>query len=229
MAAKAATRRRMMSFGPRIDPGSPPSTRPAKAQGLHRASQLPRPFGPIVSPAAATQAAATSIIARPRAACSPVPVPHPISIRPQPIMRLSGSFVAPSLLGLAAAAAPSPRIYIQDLDAPAHLSTQTAPTLSADTARLIFAQRLGLSQFHSLKHADDDTIQYLNDFGGSRHQLFSDDEPADETKHIMVVVQGVKNTEGWIHLLDNGLQLLTRLRLSPRLGFLLSRRKSRRR
>ncbi|KAK7714600.1 hypothetical protein SLS57_007076 [Botryosphaeria dothidea] len=110
-------------------------------------------------------------------------------------MRLSGSFVAPSLLGLAAAAASSPRVYVQDLDAPAHLSTQTAPTLSADTARLIFAQRLGLSQYHSLKHADDDTIEYLNDFGGSRHQLFDDDQLSDGTKHIMVVVEGMKSTE----------------------------------
>ncbi|KAB2574474.1 putative endoplasmic reticulum membrane protein [Lasiodiplodia theobromae] len=109
-------------------------------------------------------------------------------------MRLSGSFIAPSLLGLAAAAAPQARVFVQDLDAPAHLGTQTAPTLSPDTARLIFAQRLGLSQYHSLKHTDDDTIQYINDFGGSRHQLFDDDQLGDEAKHVMLVVEGVKDT-----------------------------------
>ncbi|GME66367.1 hypothetical protein GTA08_BOTSDO13237 [Neofusicoccum parvum] len=111
-------------------------------------------------------------------------------------MRLSSSFVAPSLLGLAstvAAGAQPARVYVQDLDAPAHL-TQTAPTLSPDTARLVFAQRLGLAQYHSLKHADDDTIQYINDFGGSRHQLFDDEQLADDTKHIMVVVEGMKDT-----------------------------------
>lgn len=144
-------------------------------------------------------------------------------------MRLSGSFVAPSLLGLAAAAASSPRVYVQDLDAPAHLSTQTAPTLSADTARLIFAQRLGLSQYHSLKHADDDTIEYLNDFGGSRHQLFDDDQLSDGTKHIMVVVEGMKSTEGWMHPSDTRVQPLTPFRHSSQLRILRSLGNPRRR
>lgn len=120
-------------------------------------------------------------------------------------MRLSGSFVAPSLLGLAGsaiAAAQHARVYVQDLGAPAHLAAQTAPTLNPDTARLVFAQRLGLSQYHSLKDAADDTIQYINDFGGSRHHLFDHDQPTDETKHIMVVVEGVKDTAGMVHSSD---------------------------
>ncbi|KAL1639990.1 hypothetical protein SLS58_007416 [Diplodia intermedia] len=108
-------------------------------------------------------------------------------------MRLSGSFVASSLLALAAAAAPQARVFVQDLGAPT-LGSQSTPTLSPDTARLVFAQRLGLSQYHSLKHADDDTIQYINDFGGSRHQLFDDEQLGDEAKHVMLVVEGVKDT-----------------------------------
>lgn len=137
-------------------------------------------------------------------------------------MRLSGSFVAPSLLGLAAAAAPQARVFVQDLDAPAHLGTQTAPTLSPDTARLVFAQRLGLSQYHSLKHTDDDTIQYINDFGGSRHQLFDDDQFGDEAKHVMLVVEGVKDTAGGTHPSEHHLQLLTLHPCSPGLCVLLS-------
>ncbi|OJD35117.1 uncharacterized protein BKCO1_1900016 [Diplodia corticola] len=107
-------------------------------------------------------------------------------------MRLSASFVVPSLLGLAAAAAPQPRIFVRDFGTPTRPNTQSTPTLSPDTARLVFAQRLGLSQYHSLKHADDDTIQHINDFGSPRHQLLDDDEL--EPKQFMVVVEGVKDT-----------------------------------
>ncbi|KAK8183032.1 hypothetical protein IWZ00DRAFT_513474 [Phyllosticta capitalensis] len=109
-------------------------------------------------------------------------------------MKLPSSFIAPSLFASLVSSASLGHVYLHDLSAPP-ANLDTAPTLTPDAARLVFAQRLGLGQFHNIKAADDDAVQYINDFGGDRHRLFGQDQPVDETKQVMVVVEGVKGGE----------------------------------
>ncbi len=70
------------------------------------------------------------------------------------------------------------------------------PTISASTARLLFAGRLGLSQYHSIEQADDDTIHFLNDFGGSREQIFIDENERKADQKVLVFVENVERPEG---------------------------------
>ncbi|KAK8162674.1 hypothetical protein IWX90DRAFT_436044 [Phyllosticta citrichinensis] len=112
-------------------------------------------------------------------------------------MKLPHSFAAPSLLGLVVplvSSASLGHVYLHDLSAPP-ANLDAAPALTPDTARLIFAQRLGLSQYHNIKTVDNDAVQYINDFGGDRHRLFGQDQFVDDRKQVMVVVEGVKGGE----------------------------------
>ncbi|KAK7545535.1 hypothetical protein IWX49DRAFT_563483 [Phyllosticta citricarpa] len=113
-------------------------------------------------------------------------------------MKLPLSFTVSSLLGLVVPVVSSAslgHVYLHDLSAPP-ANRDTAPTLTPDTARLIFAQRLGLSQYHNIKTIDNDAVRYINDFGGDRHRLFGQDQLVDESKQVMVVVEGVKGGAG---------------------------------
>ena len=63
------------------------------------------------------------------------------------------------------------------------------PSISPDTARLLLAQRLGLSQYHSLQDADDSTLNILNTYGGVNQPLFAQEELRAEK--LLLVVEGV--------------------------------------
>lgn len=66
-----------------------------------------------------------------------------------------------------------------------------APTMSPEQARLVFAQQLGISEYHSLGSASDETISYINEFGLSR------DRRMQETRTLLVIVEGVSpDTQG---------------------------------
>ena len=69
-----------------------------------------------------------------------------------------------------------------------------------ETARLIFAQRLGISQFHSIDNPNDEVIQQLNAYGAKQHKLFGveTEEGVERTKsRVLVWIEGVENVEGW--------------------------------
>jgi hypothetical protein len=51
-------------------------------------------------------------------------------------------------------------------------ASATSPSVSPETARLIIAQRLGLSRFHSVEHADAEAIRHINAYGGRHQKLF---------------------------------------------------------
>jgi hypothetical protein len=70
------------------------------------------------------------------------------------------------------------------------------PTISASTARLLFAERLGLSHYHSIEQADDDTIDFLNHFGGSHEQIFIDENERKADQKVLVFVENVERPEG---------------------------------
>jgi hypothetical protein len=59
--------------------------------------------------------------------------------------------------------------------------------ISPENARLVIAHRLGLSAYHQLENADDNTLSILN-----KHQkpLFSEEHPS---RKLLVIVEGVEN------------------------------------
>ena len=63
------------------------------------------------------------------------------------------------------------------------------PTISPNDARLLFAQRLGLSEYHSLGDVHQDTLELLNVYGGQQRSIF-DDASKDGLRRLLVVVEG---------------------------------------
>ena len=72
------------------------------------------------------------------------------------------------------------------------------PSISPHTARLLLAQRLGLSQYHSLHDVDDSTLDTLNTYGGEQQQIFARERTSHSSEKLLLVVDGVG--EGYQHL-----------------------------
>ena len=77
------------------------------------------------------------------------------------------------------------------------------PSVSPSTARLLLAQRLGLSQYHSLKDAGESTLEHLNALGGTQKPIFPDEE--QEPLKVLLFVEGWEDPKGSsrIHLNDS--------------------------
>ncbi|KAL9098617.1 MAG: hypothetical protein Q9187_009627 [Circinaria calcarea] len=90
-------------------------------------------------------------------------------------------------------ATPAAPVYI--FDRSSRSSGSETPSTDPETARLLLAYRLGLSQYHSLKEAGGNTLQFLNEFGGKPKSLFDDGEEEDETRSVLVIVEGVEKPD----------------------------------
>jgi hypothetical protein len=101
-------------------------------------------------------------------------------------MRLWVSLLLPGLIGAVRPAPDTAKVYL--LEKPEHGSSSATPTLTPREARLVFSQRLGVSQYHSLRHASDDTLAHINTYGRREIPLFSDVQD-DERAHMVVVVE----------------------------------------
>ncbi|KAH7371456.1 hypothetical protein BKA64DRAFT_710100 [Cadophora sp. MPI-SDFR-AT-0126] len=103
-------------------------------------------------------------------------------------MKLANSFLLPAFIG-AASAVKNASVYIFDATKP---SSTNPPSLSPEQARLVFAQRLGASQYHGIGDASESTLSYLNKFGGQHDSLFQDniDEKAAE---LVLIIEGVSS------------------------------------
>lgn len=64
--------------------------------------------------------------------------------------------------------------------------TASADVVSPETARLIIAQRLGLSRFHSIEHADAEAIRQINAYGGRQQKLFGGDDADQSKAHLLM-------------------------------------------
>jgi hypothetical protein len=104
-------------------------------------------------------------------------------------MKVSTSLLLSAFLGAASASAVSDApVYI--IQADEWTTTPNSHTLTTDQARLVFSQRLGTSQRHSLESADADTLRYINQFGGHQDSLFQ--VPAqDKAPELLLVIGGV--------------------------------------
>ena len=110
-------------------------------------------------------------------------------------MKLLASLVWASLALRPHAVSEDASIYIQD-----HVSEvkSIAPSISPNTARLLFAQRLGLSQYHEIGDADEKALDILNKYGGHQPSLFMADEESREqsTDKLLFIIEGVEFPEG---------------------------------
>jgi phage-related baseplate assembly protein len=100
----------------------------------------------------------------------------------------SFAFAITSLLLAGSAAAREAHVYLSD-----H-AIRDSSALSPETARLVFAQRLGLGQSQSIKQVDENTIEALNAFGGRPQKLFGQDDA--HRQRALIMVEGVKDVKG---------------------------------
>ncbi|CZS95062.1 hypothetical protein WAI453_011169 [Rhynchosporium graminicola] len=103
-------------------------------------------------------------------------------------MRLTPSFLFSALIS-AASAADHANVYI--FDGAKRTATNT-PSLSPEQARLVFAQRLGTSQYHGIGDASESTLSYINKFGGQHESLFQDTTD-DKAAELVLIVEGVSS------------------------------------
>lgn len=87
-------------------------------------------------------------------------------------------------------------LYIQD-DSP-NPPTSKAPSISPATARLLLAQRLGLSQYHDLGDVDETTLDVLNTYGGPQQSAFGEEAaPRQQSPDkLLFIIEGVEYPEG---------------------------------
>ncbi|TGO61761.1 hypothetical protein BOTNAR_0124g00130 [Botryotinia narcissicola] len=104
-------------------------------------------------------------------------------------MKLSSSFLLPLLASTVCAASDSALAYIlEGQQKPNNLISP--PALSPNEARLVLAQRLGVSQFHDVGSVGSEAIKYINKFGGQLKSLFND-APKDRAAELVIIVEGV--------------------------------------
>lgn len=92
------------------------------------------------------------------------------------------------------AASPEAYVYLSDASQQHHTKP---PSKSPHEARLLLAQRLGLSSYHSLGDASESTIEYLNVYGGAQKQLFHEIQWQHPSR-LLAVIEGVEHPEGML-------------------------------
>jgi hypothetical protein len=110
-------------------------------------------------------------------------------------MRALTTILTASAIGIAWAE-PEASVYFFDKVHIARAPSDSIPSTSPQAARLLLAQRLGLSQYHSLKDADEYTLQALNQFRDTQHPLFSSKNNDERIGKLLVVVEGVEAPGG---------------------------------
>lgn len=112
-----------------------------------------------------------------------------------PTMFLRAALILTSLVAQARALSSSAYVYCSpngQYTAP----KGEVPSISTTTTRLLLAQRLGLSQYHSLEDASDASIQILNIFGGIQEPIFHDEGQGRRTERFLAIIENVDQLEG---------------------------------
>lgn len=88
----------------------------------------------------------------------------------------------------------TPRAHVYVSDSKRH---NTKPcSISIDKARSLFAQRLGLSNYHNLGDVSDSTLDLLSEHGGRQLPLLSDKMDEEHTHRLLAIVEGIEHQEG---------------------------------
>ncbi|KAF2498197.1 hypothetical protein BU16DRAFT_524350 [Lophium mytilinum] len=110
-------------------------------------------------------------------------------------MKPSWGLIVFSLYCAASATSKSPVGHVYTYDAAIKSKDTTQESLvTAETARLIIAQRLGLSRFHSLNSADEEVVQQLNRYGGRQQKLFGGDRESNHA-HALIWLDNVEDPQ----------------------------------
>lgn len=97
---------------------------------------------------------------------------------------------ASALLLSAAAVAEDALVYLTGY------SSDTSPSsLTPPEARLLFAQRLSLSSYHSLKDASEGALQAINTFGSRSQSIFATQQNA-RRRQAFAIIEGVVEPQG---------------------------------
>ena len=104
------------------------------------------------------------------------------------IMKFSVGLLLPVLISAARTAASDGTVYIfQGQESPS--SSSNPPALTPEEARLVFAQRLGISQYHGIGDASEKTLSSINTFSGRQESIFQD-SGRDKAAELVLLVQG---------------------------------------
>ena len=93
-----------------------------------------------------------------------------------------------------AVSASSSDACVGTLDRPRRPSANPAVT-SPEVARLAFAKRLGLSQYHALGDVGNEILELLDHLPGASPQLFFHEDPRPFPR-VLTIVEDVQNPEG---------------------------------
>lgn len=90
-----------------------------------------------------------------------------------------------------------PNAYVYTFDGSSkHQAPSEPPLVSPTAARLLLAQRLGLSQYHTIDRADENTIELINRFGGTQDLVFNDSNERISDQKVLIFVENVERPEG---------------------------------
>ncbi|KAF2096670.1 hypothetical protein NA57DRAFT_58570 [Rhizodiscina lignyota] len=109
-------------------------------------------------------------------------------------MRWSASFSFLLLLRVWSATAESlkePIVFLYDPDTQSSSIDATSAPVTPETARLIFADRIGLSQLYDLSNTDDAAINQINQYGGDQH-VFGFQRPQWGQSKSLIIIDGVR-------------------------------------
>jgi hypothetical protein len=109
-------------------------------------------------------------------------------------MKLSWGLVLSSLYCAASASSESinGHVYVYDPSVKSNHTPQKP--ITPETARLILAQRLGLSRYHSIKSVNEENVQLLRQYGGRGQLLFGQDRDSNQA-HALIWLDGVENPQ----------------------------------
>ena len=93
-------------------------------------------------------------------------------------------------------AAATAHVYLYDPDSEQATDNAISRTLSPVQARVVFAQRAGLEDYHSADLYDEDVIEAINAFGVKR-SLFGRQE---DTNRVFILAAGVEEPESIYHI-----------------------------
>jgi hypothetical protein len=111
-------------------------------------------------------------------------------------MRVLTALLATTVASLAHAHHAEAPVYILDRSKSLSNDDGPSPTVNPRTARLLLAHRLGLSPYHPLESADDDTLNLLNAYGGIQTPLFGQFDRSLPTTRLLFLIEGVDNPDG---------------------------------
>jgi hypothetical protein len=87
-----------------------------------------------------------------------------------------------------------PLVFLFDADSSSTTTASTSEAIEPATARLIAAQRLGLSRYHNLGDPSDEAIRQINEYGALRPQAVLHGE--ESRLSMFAIIEGVDEIAG---------------------------------